>query len=64
MGVEQSQYTPGNAHREGESGTESGTPDAHSTLIDPNLQRLISAWPTLNESTKAGIVAMVWAAGG
>ena len=37
---------------------------ADSGTIDPNLQRLITAWPTLNESTKAGIVAMVWAAGG
>ena len=32
--------------------------------IAPNLQAIIDAWPELNESTKAGIVAMVRAAGG
>ena len=32
--------------------------------IAPNLQAIIDAWPELNESTKAGIVAMVRAAAG
>ena len=26
---------------------------------DPDLQRIIDAWPTLPEAVKAGIVAMV-----
>ena len=58
-GVEQSQYTPGNAHREGESGTESGTPDADSTLINADLQLIIDAWTELPRSVQARILALV-----
>ncbi len=46
------------------SGAECGALGAHSISIDADLQAIIEAWPKLNESTKAGIVAMVRAAGG
>jgi len=32
--------------------------------IDPDLQAIIDAWPTLPEAIKVGILAMVKAAGG
>jgi hypothetical protein len=31
---------------------------------DPDLARVLTAWPTLPEATRAGIVAMMRAAGG
>jgi len=40
-------------------GAESGALGAHSTPIDADLQAIIEAWPKLNESTKAGILASV-----
>ena len=58
-GVEQSQDSPGNTHGEGKSGTVCGTPHAHSALIDADLQSIIDAWPRLNASIKADILAMV-----
>lgn len=48
----------------GEGGAESGAPRAPDPHIDPDLQRLIDAWPTLPEPIKAAIVAMVTAAKG
>jgi hypothetical protein len=35
---------------------------ANSDPIDPDLRRLIDAWPTLPEALRAGILAMVAAA--
>lgn len=37
-------------------------PLARETPIDPDLARLIDAWPTLPDAMRAGIVAMVRAA--
>ena len=35
---------------------------AHDSQIDPDLARLIDAWPTLPEALRAGILAMIDAA--
>jgi len=43
-------------------GAKSGAPSANSDAIDPDLQRLIDAWPTLPEAMQAGILAMIAAA--
>ncbi len=37
---------------------------SHELPTDPDLAALIDAWPTLPRAVKAGIVAMVKAAGG
>jgi len=37
---------------------------AHETQIDPDLARLIDAWPTLPTAIRDGILAMVRATGG
>ena len=36
---------------------------AETVPLDPDLQLVIDAWPTLPEATKIGILAMVRAAG-
>ncbi len=43
-------------------GAESGAVDTEKVPIDPDLARLINAWPNLPEAIRAGIVAMVRAA--
>ena len=48
---------------ENQSGTECGTVDAKTDVIDPDLQAIIDAWPTLSSAVKAGVLAMVTAAG-
>jgi hypothetical protein len=40
-------------------GAESGAP----ATADPDLALLIAAWPKLPEPIRAGILAMIWAAG-
>ena len=40
-------------------GTESGTPDAHSTLINADIQLIIDAWTELPRSVQARILALV-----
>jgi hypothetical protein len=47
-----------------QAGAESGALTPTSPHIDPALTALISAWPTLPEAIRAGILAMVRAAGG
>jgi hypothetical protein len=44
-------------------GTESGTVATDPTPIDPDLAKIIDAWPTLPEPIRAGILAMIRAAG-
>lgn len=63
-GDEQSQDSRGNAHGEGGSGTVCGTAKTHPALNDADLLSIIEAWPKLDDSTKAGIVAIVRVAGG
>jgi len=46
-----------------EGGAESGAVSPISGPIDPDLQRVIDAWPNLPEAVKAGILAMVKASG-
>jgi hypothetical protein len=46
-----------------QSGAESGAIDDESEPADPNLSAVIDAWPTLPGPIKAGILAMVRAAG-
>ena len=58
-GVEQSHDSSGTRHGEGEGGTECGTPNAHSALIDTDLRSIIDVWPELNEFTKARILAII-----
>lgn len=58
-GFEPPNKNTGETPRRGEGGAESGALGAHSTPIDPDLQAIIEAWPKLNESTKAGILATV-----
>ncbi len=48
--------------RESRGGAESGAVGAESAPADPDLQRLIDAWPTLPDAVRAGIAAMVRAA--
>jgi hypothetical protein len=45
-------------------GTVYGTPDAHSTLINADLQSIIDEWAELPRSVQAGIVALVKAEAG
>ena len=45
-------------------GTESGTPDAHSTLINTDLQSIIDEWAELPRSVQARIMALVKAEAG
>jgi len=49
---------------ENQFGTETGTLQANSGPIPPDLQVVIDAWPTLPEAIRADIVAMVRTAGG
>lgn len=71
-GREHPQESPENPVIAAKSGAESGAlpPDSApidpdlAAPIDPDLAALIDAWPTLSVALKAGIVAMVRAAGG
>jgi len=42
---------------------ESGAVGAQNTEIDPELAKIVAAWPGLPDAIRAGIVAMVAAAG-
>jgi len=41
---------------------ESGAVGARNIVIDPELAKIVAAWPTLPKAVRAGIVAMVAAA--
>jgi hypothetical protein len=47
-----------------QGGAESGAPATQSPAIDPALVALIDTWSTLPDTIRAGILAMVRAAGG
>ncbi len=61
-GLEHPAQTPRKKAMSDQGGAESGAPDAPnapSLPVDPNLRRIIDAWPDLPEAAKTGIVAMV-----
>jgi hypothetical protein len=45
------------------SGAESGAIEAREAILDPELTAVIDAWPVLPEAIRAGILAMIRAAG-
>jgi hypothetical protein len=45
-------------------GAQSGAPATQTRPADPDLAALVVAWPNLPEPIKAGILAMIRAAGG
>jgi hypothetical protein len=67
------EHPPTSAKKTGDSrdgGTPSGTPSTVSgspvsptSPTDPDLSRVVAAWPVLPKAIRAGIVAMVQAAG-
>jgi hypothetical protein len=64
MGIEPPATFPENTAVSGQGGAEFGAPATPSPAIDPGLAALIDAWPTLPEPIRAGILAMIRAAGG
>ena len=63
MGVEPTPDSLGNATIPAQGGAVSGALAPQQPVIDPALAALIDAWPTLPEAIRAGILAMVQAAG-
>ena len=61
-GLEQPHKTPGKTGIAETSGAYSGALPTETIAADPDLQRLIVAWPTLPGEVKAGILAAVRAA--
>ena len=61
-GVEHLQQSPGKGGFPEVGGAECGAQRAPEGQFEPDLQRLIDAWPTLPDPRRAGIVAMVDAA--
>ena len=51
-------------HADNRSAAQFGAVGDENRSIDPDLAAVIEAWPTLPEAVKAGILAMVNAAGG
>ena len=64
MGIEPTVNSPENTAFSVQGGAESGALGTQTPAIDPALATLIDAWPTLPEPIRAGILAMVRAAGG
>ncbi len=62
-GLEQTAKTPGKSHLVHQSAAESGAVEAANGKCDPNLQLIVDRWPQLPDAIKAGIIAMVRAAG-
>lgn len=53
------QKTAGKTASRKSGGAESGAFSADSSQIDPDLARIVAAWPTLAEPIKRAIVALV-----
>jgi hypothetical protein len=62
-GLEPTAKSPGNRGVGVQSGAECGAPDSPKTPFDPELASVVDAWPKLPDAIKAGIVAMIRAAG-
>ena len=58
-GFEQVQQTPGNSSACPQSGAKSGALLAENLPIDPQLQLLIDAWPTLSKAVQQHIMLLV-----
>jgi len=59
--------TPENIGKSGisaDAGADAGAVETKTGRFSPDLQALIDAWPALPDAIRAGIVAMVKAAGG
>ena len=63
-GIRTARKSLGKTARSKDSGAKSGALATQIGPIDPGLALLIEAWPTLLEPIRAGILAMVRAAGG
>ena len=61
-GLEHLAKTTGKTNDSKAGGAESGAVGSEIGPIEPDLRRLIDAWPTLPDALKTGIVAMVEAA--
>jgi hypothetical protein len=55
MGIEPCTNSPGNTALSADGGAESGAP----TPADPDLTRLVDAWPTLPPPIRAAVLALV-----
>jgi hypothetical protein len=68
MGFEQSKKPTGNGAVSESGGSKSGNIGPESapkpTPADPDLAAVLSAWPSLPSAIKAGVLALVRAAGG
>ena len=64
MGIEPHPVSPENPTNPAPGGAKSGALAPQTPAIEPTLAALIDAWPTLPEAIRAGILAMVRAAGG
>ena len=62
VGLEPGQETPEKTTVSEAGGAECGAQRAPEGQFEPDLQRLIDAWPTLPDALKTGIAAMVEAA--
>lgn len=63
-GPEHAPISPENLHISFQSGAESGARDTDSSPVDSDLTKIIHAWPDLPQAIRAGILAMIQAAGG
>ena len=61
-GLEPGRKTPEKTRIPESSGAESGAVGGEIVPIDPDLQRIIEAWPRLTDAARADILAMVNAA--
>lgn len=64
MGIEPPTDSLPNTTFSPQGGAESGALTLGNLSIDPALAALIDAWPKLPEAIRAGILAMIRAAGG
>jgi hypothetical protein len=64
MGIEPHQHSSENSTNPAPGGAKSGALDPEKPAIDPALAAIIDAWPRLPDALRAGILAMVRAAGG
>jgi hypothetical protein len=64
MRIEPTQHFQEDSTNPAAVSAKSGAPAPSATKIDPALATLIDAWPKLPDAIRAGILAMIRAAGG